>query len=152
MIKTGYYWGQNGPQAGSLIYNPDYWANSIEFYAEKWSQEQQNMLKFFQIRGARIAYWRSDKDGRPCNGGDKGFLPIAAEGVLHMVSGKPVLCTHTCLHATLKPPRWNGSVIWIVALIGEVIGDEDKFGAQAREILGQCTEVPDDWIKADPAT
>ena len=151
MIKTGYYWGQNGPQAGSLIYNPDYWTNSIEFYAEKWPQGQQDRLKFLQSQGARIAYWRSDKDGRPCNGGDKSL--VAVSRTLQTVGGdRPVLCTKTCLHATLKPPRWKGSVIWIVALIGEVIGDEDKFGAQAREILGQCTEISDDWIKTDPET
>jgi hypothetical protein len=42
------------------------------------------------------------------------------------------------LHATLLPPKWEGSRWWIVALHGEVIGDDEKFGCLKREILGEA--------------
>jgi hypothetical protein len=32
-----------------------------------------------------------------------------------------------------KGERW-----WVVALIGQVIGDAEKFGALRREIIGEC--------------
>lgn len=42
------------------------------------------------------------------------------------------------LHATLIPPKWKGERWWVVALIGEVVGDDEKYGALEREIIGEC--------------
>jgi hypothetical protein len=36
------------------------------------------------------------------------------------------------------PTKWNGERWWIVALTGEVVGDEEKYGALSREILGEA--------------
>lgn len=47
-------------------------------------------------------------------------------------------CGDGTLHATLIPPKWTGDRWWIVALKGEVIGDDEKYGALEREIIGEC--------------
>ena len=41
-------------------------------------------------------------------------------------------------HATLIPPKWKGERVWLVALIGEIAGDDEKYWALEREILGEC--------------
>ena len=40
--------------------------------------------------------------------------------------------------STLLPQKWKGERWWVVALIGQVIGDAEKFGALRREIIGEC--------------
>ncbi len=42
------------------------------------------------------------------------------------------------LHGTLIPPKWKGERVWIVALKGEIVGDDEKYGALEREIIGEC--------------
>jgi len=59
--------------------------------------------------------------------------------VVHTAPGPLNLCNPGTLHATLLPPKWKGERWWIVALIGDVIGDEEKYGALTREILGEAT-------------
>ena len=86
--------------------------------------------------GAKIAFWRSDEKGLPSNGGNQ--IAAAAPGVIHTASGPLNLCDAGTLHATLLPTKWKGERWWIVALIGEVIGDGDKFGALRREIIGEA--------------
>lgn len=148
-MRTGYIYGKLGPGAGTLALSPDYWFSSLEHYAQRWSEVQQNRFNDLTMQGARIAYWRSDKDGRACNHTPPRNVVEVNEprqaGMIERVEGKLVICTQTALHATMKPPRWSGSRIWIVALLGEVIGDEDKFAAQTREIIGECSEVPEEW-------
>ena len=34
--------------------------------------------------------------------------------------------------------EWKGERWWIVALLGNVVGDDEKFGALEREILGEA--------------
>jgi hypothetical protein len=86
--------------------------------------------------GATIAVWRSNANGQPSNGGGK--IEAAAPGVVHTSPGPLNLCNPGTLHATLLPPKWKGERWWIVALTGEVVGDEDKFGALSREIIGEA--------------
>ena len=52
------------------------------------------------------------------------------------------LCTPHCLHATLKPSKWKGERLWIVALDGEVVGDAEKMGALKREIICEVNLGP----------
>jgi hypothetical protein len=52
---------------------------------------------------------------------------------------KSELCTEKALHATMLPPKWPGARLWIVALIGDVIGNDYKYGALQREVLGEVT-------------
>ena len=89
--------------------------------------------------GAKIAFWRSNSRGLPSNGG-KAVLAPAAPGVVHTEKGPIDLCSNGTLHATLIPPKWQGERWWIVALIGEVQGDDEKYGALQREIIGECLD------------
>jgi hypothetical protein len=41
------------------------------------------------------------------------------------------------LHATFRPEKWKGAKVWVVALFGEVVVEENKIGALHREILGE---------------
>jgi len=44
------------------------------------------------------------------------------------------------LHATALLPKWKGDRIWVVALHGEVVGDDEKLGALEREIIGEVLD------------
>ena len=57
---------------------------------------------------------------------------------VHTATGPLNLCNRGTLHATLMPPKWKGERWWIVALTGEVVGDEEKYGALSREIIGEA--------------
>jgi hypothetical protein len=37
----------------------------------------------------------------------------------------------------MKPEKWAGVRIWVVALYGQVVGDQEKYGALHREIIGE---------------
>jgi hypothetical protein len=86
--------------------------------------------------GALIAFWRSDAGGAPANGGR--CAPVAP-GVVHREQG-PLRdeCGPGQLHATLIPTKWRGARWWIVALIGERRGDDEKYWALEREVIGEC--------------
>jgi hypothetical protein len=58
--------------------------------------------------------------------------------VVHTAPGPLNLCNAGTLHATLLPPKWKGERWWVVAMIGEVVGDEEKYGALKREIIGEA--------------
>jgi hypothetical protein len=114
-----------------------YWLNTIRYFAEKWSDAQRARLDELRALGAKICFWRSQADGTPANGGR---LAPAKIGDVHKVNGPLELCTKRALHATLIPPKWKGERVWVVALLGEVIGDEEKYGALEREIIGECLQ------------
>ena len=93
-----------------------------------------------QLRGAgaTLAFWRSDADGKPANGGSS---EPAKVGLVQEIQGPLALCTRNALHATLDPWKWKGERWWVVALHGKVETDEHKLGALKREIvadLGRC--------------
>jgi len=114
----------------------EYWLATIDGFASKWPEHFRGRLAELRQLGATIAFWRSGNDGQPSNGGKK--IEAAAPGVIHTAPGPLNLCNAGTLHATLLPPKWEGSRWWIVALTGQVIGDEEKYGALSREILGEC--------------
>ncbi len=113
----------------------EYWSACIRFFAKQWNEIQRTRLVALQSGGATIAYWCSDKNGRACNGGTNS--PVAV-GIVEKSCGPLGLCNRGTLHATLIPPNWVGNRWWIVALIGEVVGDGEKYGALEREIIGEC--------------
>ena len=113
-----------------------YWKATILAFAAKWPREVQAKFEAAKASGATIAFWRSSKNGLPSNGGGK--IEAAAPGVVHTSPGPLQLCNRGTLHATLIPPKWNGERYWIVALHGEVIGDDEKFGCLKREIIGEA--------------
>ena len=100
-----------------------------------WKPSQRKRLnKLLLDTSTTIAYWCSDSNGKPTNGGKE--LPSVYPGLIQEIEGKLVFCKNA-LHATFTPHLWKGSRVWIVALSGEVIKEEDKLGARRREILGE---------------
>jgi hypothetical protein len=87
--------------------------------------------------GAKLAFWKSNKDGTPANGGR---CPPVAPGTVHEEPG-PLRgeCGSGQLHATLLPAsKWDGERWWVVALIGEWRGDDEKMWALKREIIDEA--------------
>jgi hypothetical protein len=113
-----------------------YWLQTMSWFARKWTDAQRERLAALEKAGAKIAFWRSSEDGLAANGG--GRIEPGAPGVVHKSKGPLRLCESGTLHATLIPPKWEGSRWWVVALIGEVVGDDEKYGALEREIIGEC--------------
>jgi hypothetical protein len=113
-----------------------YWQSCIAYFAAKWNERQQKRMNELTRDGAKIAFWRSNPDGSPANGGVKVETP--APGVIHTSPGPLDLCKKGTLHATLIPPKWKGERWWIVALKGQVVGDDEKYGALEREIIGEA--------------
>jgi hypothetical protein len=113
-----------------------YWKSALEYFLQRLSPEQQEHARAVAVAGALLAFWRSDADGRPANGGE--CEPVTA-GTVHREAG-PLRdeCGEGQLHATLVPPKWSGDRWWIVALIGERRGDDEKYWALEREIIGEC--------------
>jgi hypothetical protein len=131
----------DGPAYGLLSggegYNEsavDYWTAAIDVFAGRWPTEWRERLAVARARGAVIAYWRSDANGRPCNGG-RG-KPVCA-GMVQRTAGPLRLCSAGTLHATLLPSAYCGKRVWIVALHGDVAHDGQKMGALRREIIGE---------------
>ena len=96
------------------------------------------LLAPFAVPDAVVAFWRSNSDGTPANGGS---MPPAAVGLTQEVPGPLRLCGPNALHATLDPGAWKGDRWWVVALHRPVIEQEDKLGSLKRTIvadLGPC--------------
>lgn len=125
----------SGSGEGSSSGYPEYWAASIPGLVAAWSDAQRARYDAAQRDGATVAYWRSNSDGTPANGGHG---PARKVGDMEEVSGPLELCGGHALHATLTPGKWAGAKFWVVALYGEVQSDETKLGALKREILGEA--------------
>jgi hypothetical protein len=138
----GYGYGDDGDGYGDdgdgYGYGGDgeYWYATIVYFAAKWNTDQRSRMAELSRSGAKLAFWRSSSSGLPTNGGGK--IEVAAPGVVHTSPGPLSLCLAGTLHATLIPPKWKGDRWWVVALIGEVVGDDDKYGCLTREIIGEC--------------
>ena len=133
---SGYGYGYGyGSGYGSGSGYGYYWKSCIAYFSEKWSDAERARLATAKKLKAKIAFWRSDANGKAANGGRCG--PVAP-GSVHKECGPLALCERGTLHATLIPPKWEGERWWIVALIGEVVGDDEKYGALEREIIGEC--------------
>ena len=135
---SGYGYG-DGYGYGSGDGYGEYWSLTISGFATKWPEAQRARLTALREAGAKIAFWRSNPKGLPSNGGKASLAP-AAPGVVHTENGPLKLCAKGTLHATLIPTKWQGERWWIVALIGEVQGDDEKYGALQREIIGECLD------------
>jgi hypothetical protein len=120
---------------GSGYGSKEYWLACVDHFAAKWPQNAQARLDALRRSGATIGFWKSDAQGRACNGGKS--EPVAPSKV-ETIPGPLKICSKHALHATFIPPKWKGDRWWIVALIGEVQIDDDKAGALTREIIGEC--------------
>ncbi len=114
----------------------DYWRAALRVFLSRLSYAQLKRAHLLESSGATLAFWRSGSDGRPANGGE--CEPVSV-GTVHRESG-PLRgeCGPGQLHATLIPTKWQGERWWIVALIGEVRGDDEKLWALEREIIGEA--------------
>ena len=134
---SGYGYGYGSRDGSGYGYGSGpYWLATIKWFALKWPLVQQTRLAELEAAGTKIAFWRSDSEGRPTNGGQRA-APIQF-GTVQREKGPLRLCEPGTLHATLIPPKWKGERWWVVALIGDVIGDDEKMGALEREIVGEC--------------
>ncbi len=133
---SGYGYGSGyGDGYGYGYGDGSYWLACLQQFVQKLPDAARKRAISLQKDGVKLAYWRSTKDGRPANGGS---APAAGPGTVHKEPGPLNLCHAGTLHATLIPPKWQGERWWIVALHGEVVGDDEKFGCLHREILGEC--------------
>jgi hypothetical protein len=130
------YGDGSGSGSGDGDGDGEYWAGTVSFFAKKMPDAAKARLTQLQKAGAKIAFWRSGTDGQPSNSGGK--IEAAAPGVIHTSPGPLKICEKGTLHATLIPPKWKGERWWIVALHGEVVGDDEKYGCLKREIIGEC--------------
>ena len=127
----------DGYGSGSGYGSKEYWLATVQYFAAQWTPAQRGRLRVLCAAGATIAFWRSNEDGQPSNGGQHLGTP-AGPGVIHSAPGPLTLCRPGTLHASLLPSRWRGARTWIVALIGEVVGGEEKYGALRREVIGEA--------------
>ena len=95
-------------------------------------QAQQARVKELVSKGAVLAYWKSDKNGKPANGGSGEAVSI---GCVQKTAGPLELCEKGTLHATFIPSKWKGERLWLVAMIGKTVKSDDKIGALEREII-----------------
>ena len=100
-----------------------------------WSNVEIAALADGEIPGATLAFWKSDADSLPCNGGHS--TEPARAGLRQVAAGPLRLCHAGVLHATRNPDKWEGARLWLVALRGEVVSEDDKLGALDREIIGE---------------
>jgi len=85
---------------------------------------------------AMLCLWRSTAKATPANGGHA--APVAP-GTIQETAGPLSLCQPGTLHGTLRPEQWKGERLWIVALHGKVVGNDEKMGALKREIVCEIT-------------
>jgi hypothetical protein len=116
--------------------SPEYWRSALAYFLERLPEPQRARANELAVAGALLAFWRSDSDGRPANGGHAVAVAI---GTVHREKG-PLRgeCGRGQLHATLVPTKWQGQRWWIVALIGERRGDDEKYWALEREVIGEA--------------
>ena len=136
----GYGYGYGDGDGSGYGYgdgSKEYWLATVDCFASSWPDTSQRRLDELRAAGTTIAFWRSDKHGQPSNGGKK--MEAAAPGVIHTAPGPLAVCNAGTLHATLLPPKWKGERWWIVALHGQVVGDDEKYGCLKREIIGEAT-------------
>jgi hypothetical protein len=115
-----------------------------------WTSKQRNHLRRMLKIGATIAYWNSDRHGRPAN---HDMDPIAARewtarpGLVQTVKGPLMPCSGQALHATFEPHRWKGERVWVVALVGTVATHGgNKVCSLRREVIGEV--LPEEVVCA----
>ena len=113
----------------------EYWRAIAITASQKWSLSQQARFSEVFIQADALAFWKSDANGLPSNGGLS--KEAAYPGLVQEISGPLQICTKDALHATLAPGKWKGERLWVVALFGEVQWQDDKCAALKREIIGE---------------
>jgi hypothetical protein len=125
----------SGSGSGSGYGDGEYWRACLASSLSRIDSDRRARAESLRASGATLAYWRSDADGRPANGGD--CDPVLPGTVQREKGPLRSECGVGQLHATLIPPKWQGERWWIVALIGDVRGDDEKYWALEREIIAE---------------
>ena len=115
--------------------SPLYWLAMFKNAVAGWTETQRERLTELYRDASAIAFWKSDAKGLPSNGG-KSKQP-AEPGRIEEIQGPLQICTHRALHATMQPEKWKGERLWVVALHGETVWQDDKCAALKREIIGE---------------
>ena len=129
----GYGYGGSGDRSTHT------WVDRCSRIVARWPQALQQRFSELEETADVLAFWRSDANGLPINGGRSDMTPPAVPGLIQEIAGPLHICTDHALHATMLPDKWKGERLWIVALFGEIQQQNDKFAALKREIVG---EVP----------
>jgi hypothetical protein len=126
----------SGSGSGSGSGDGEYWKSALAYFLLRLTDAQRLRAHALTASGALLGFWRSDANGRPSNGGR---CDPVQPGTVHRERG-PLRddCGAGQLHATLIPTKWKGDRWWIVALIGERRGDDEKYWALEREVIGEC--------------
>jgi hypothetical protein len=99
----------------------------------------QERAAHLRLAGAVLMFWRSDKEGKPCNGGSG---PSRCVGMVEEEKGPLVECGKGALHGTMRPDIWAGERLWAVALYLPVTGYDSKYASLKREILAEIKSFP----------
>jgi hypothetical protein len=91
------------------------------------------VLAPYQKPDATLAFWKSDRNGKPANGGSG---TVAKIGIVEELPPPLSICSRG-FHATLNPAKWSGERLWIVALYGEIQTEDDKLCALKREFIAE---------------
>jgi hypothetical protein len=100
------------------------------------------LLKPYQQPGLTVAFWRSNEDGTPANGGTHDTKGVV--GKTEEVAGPLTICSSRALHGTMNPCKWKGARWWVVALHPPVLTSEDKVGSLKRTFLADLGRCPFD--------
>lgn len=130
----GYGYG-DGSGFSSVSGSIFYWIACIPGFVGRMSGHAQARYADLTAQSVPLAFWRSNDKGMPANGG-RGV--VASPEAVHETQGPLTLCKEGTLHATRIPPMWAGERLWLVALHGTVVGDDEKLGCLRREIIGEC--------------
>jgi hypothetical protein len=112
--------------------------SSGDGYGSGYTAYLKALLDQFKAEG-KLAVWRANKDGTPSNGGSGKPRKV---GDVDEVSGPLELCSHRCLHATLRPDKWKGDRWFVVELAEPVIGGDEKMGSLKRTIIADLGKCP----------
>lgn len=107
-----------------------------------WSDKQLDMYDcHLKDKNSTLAYYMTTKDGLPLHSPNKKGWK-AKVGLLQKVEpnkyGEIQPCTSHALHATFDIKHWIllDCKIWVVAMLGKVVNDDDKIASLQRKIIG----------------
>lgn len=115
-----------------------------------WTEAQKLRLNECIENGDVIAFWCSDKQGTPCNGGSSEVQ--ASPGLINCLpSTTTELCSDKALHGTTKPNAFLGERVWVCAFRRDVKHEasaKGKLGSLEREYIGEVlpTEAMDSSV------
>ena len=131
----GYGFGYG--DGSSYGYGSSYGSGSGYGFGDGYGSEKYYQYILGQYKAPKnttLAFWWSDEQGKPCNGGSG--QPVKA-GDTQEVKGPLELCSHRALHATQEFHKWKGDRLWVVAMHHPIESDGEKLGSLKRTIIAE---------------